>query len=65
MSDHTDIVLLQRDLQDLRDQAKRHREEIDELKALDQKRMRSAVIGLSALVLSMGGYIWALVVGDR
>lgn len=65
MSDHTDIILLQRDIADLKEQNQRHRAEINRLKDQDNKRMRSAVVVLGGLVLSLVTYIWVTFVGDR
>ena len=58
MTNETDIVLLKRDIKELREQNVRHRDGIDKLRALDQQRMRSALVVLGGLVLSLLSYIW-------
>lgn len=65
MSNETDIALMRRDIEDLRQQLAIERSEIDKLKELDSKRMRSAVVLLGGIVISLGIYIWAFVVDGR
>jgi ribosomal protein S18 len=65
MTDHTDIVLLRRDVQDLQKIVQKQEDEIAKLKDLDTKRMRSAVIVLGSLLVSMGVYVWAKIVEGK
>lgn len=65
MTNSQDIAMLRRDIEDLRASNERQREEIDRLKELDTKRMRSAIIVLGGMVLSLAIYIWTTMVDQR
>lgn len=65
MTNSQDIAMLRRDIEDLRASNERQRDEINHLKELDQKRMRSAIIVLGGLVVSLVVYIWAMVVAQK
>ena len=55
-----EIALLKQAVARLRVESDRVEAELNGMKAQDQKRLRSAVVSLGAIVLSMGSYIWFL-----
>lgn len=65
MNDDTrlEIALLKQQVSQIQEREARMRTELDEIKKLDERRMRAAVISLGAAVLAMGSYIWATFVG--
>jgi hypothetical protein len=58
-----ELALLRQEVAAIKSREDRMRTEIDAWKAQDERRMRAAIIALGAAVLSMGAYIWAMVVG--
>lgn len=65
MTNTTDIALLKQKLDTLEKEIEESRVEIEKLKALDEKRLRAAVVSLGTVVLGMGLYIWRVVVEGK
>ena len=48
----------------MREDVKLLESKVKELEEQDKRRLRSAVVALGAIVLSMGTYIWTVMVGN-
>ena len=58
-----EFALLKQAVIELKSEADRLECELNEMKSLDAKRLRSAVVSLGAIVLSLASYIWWLFTG--
>ena len=58
--DDVEFALLKQAVTELRAEASHLESELHEMKALDSRRLRSAVVSLGAIALSLASYIWFL-----
>jgi len=65
MAQETDIAMMKRDIEELRLSNERQRLELEVMKSQDTQRMRTAIVVLGGLVVSLVVYIWAMFVGDK
>ena len=65
MAQETDIAMMKRDIEELRLSNERQRVELEVMKSQDTQRMRTAIVVLGGLVVSLVVYIWAMFVGDK
>lgn len=65
MTTETDIQVLKMKIENLEKEARLNHDEIEKLKALDEKRMRSAVVALAGVVIALGLYIWRVIVEGK
>jgi len=58
--DDVEFALLKRSVETLRSEQEHLEEKIEGMEALDNRRIRSSVVALGAIVLSLTSYIWFL-----
>jgi len=62
-NERTEIALMRLEIEQIKQREVALQQEVDEMKRLDERRMRAAVVALGAAVMGMGTYIWQSFVG--